>query len=730
MIKRLASIGIGGMLGAAAVHVWVPTAFLPSAVNHTSYADLSAVPRSSNHEPRIGAERLSAFMSVSSFADARDIRKAIEQLLARTPSRSRDTHIEALLYRYLELDPQSALRFAINQSIDRRVVVELFADWAQSDADAVWASLAEIRDLRLRRYYATELASMLASTSSDMERLAAIAGSGNRDGFIVDSLARMASAAPYAAIDQARDLVSYTLRTEAYRQIAREWVRVDASAALRYLPEIIDPVLRNTFHASIVMEWASIDPDAALEYMITADGQQLLSILPQHFSRSIAQLLAIHRPERALDISQRMPASTGQWIRHYASARVVESNLPHAMAQLESLPTAGERTELAALIATAYVRFDREAALQWAQTLDESSAVSAMNAILTHIARTDPLLAANVALEQGAAYRPTHDQLVALSSSDLLMLAEKLVGEQQSQQRATDVLLQVWSEQDPDGLWSWLLVQDNATSVRLVQSVAEGFARSGNVLPPLSIYSLPEGSRRAWAVSMATEYAQQEPNAAVEWLRAFEGDPAYTDWALDVANALARPGGRGNPMAALFPQPAAEILSTLQQPPRELTTIVASRWAIDEPAEALRWARNLSDPAASAAAVAASVVGWTIDDPSAAGQWALALPDGQMRTKALIASFAQQISTHGTVSRDVLNGIGTADDVYGAVTENSSMFTSAFTWLGSRNPDAAQGLLDAYVADPQLKQAIQGRIDGVQRTGQVMHRRFIVNFEQ
>lgn len=676
--------------------------------------------------------RLSAFLDAAELPDVPSVAQKIESVANAPPSPRRDTELEALLMRYLEMDPRGAIRFAVGLPVDGRLIAYLFRAWASVDSDEALAELAEVHDDNLRRSVAIELVGVHARTLDEIEHLAAVAGERNPEGFLVDALVQLSSADPQNALRQALSLQGFSLRVESLERIAKEWARLRAADALMHTSEISTPLFRNLFHAAVVTEWASVDPDQALEYLVSAEGQRLLAILPGDVIASVASRIALHRPDEVLSAVTVISGMPGQLLRRAALRRLVDQDLSAAMAQLEALPARTDRRELGGLIGAAYARQDPERALEWARNLDEALALVAMEVILTEIARTDLVSAIGLALEDG---RAAHQVARVLSAGEVqlsewagdqfLSVADRVLASRQPQQRAMEVLMRSWSQRDPTGAWNWLVHQEAAARASILESTANAFASNGVAIPMHSVYELPYELRGDWVVAFASRYAEREPEAAVDWVRTFEGDPDYDAWAIGIANVLVTFGGRGDPRLPRHPRPAAELLSTLNRPTPEVTATVASSLAQQEPEEAVQWGLELSDPEAQMVAMSAAIGAWTVDDPGAAQRRVLSLPNGEMRDRALAAQLAQEIASHGSVDRRILNAFSSNRALQEALSQRS--FAFAFERLGSREPETAKALLDDHVDDANLRQSIRADIDSVLERGFEFHKDLILD---
>lgn len=573
-----------------------------------------------------------------------------------------------------------------------------------------------------------------------------VAGRGNARGFVVDALERLASHDPRNAFEQALSVRDPALKRTAIERIAKAWAALDAPAALDALAEIREPLLRHLFHAAVVLEWASADPDRALAYVTSVEGQRLLAMRfdeapgqtvaagadrrAEELVASVAAMLAIHRPREALAASRGIRGMAARYLWNSGLEQLYARDLPEMLDRLETnrldLVPGGvpQRTFLAGVVRT-FARRDPLAALEWARRFDRVSPVesfppiSAADLVLSEIARTDFARVVDLALADPSAVRNLvviESTLSNVSVDAIPAIADKLAAAGPSQAANVAALLERWPERDPDAAWRWLRARPAEVTPVQVRSLAAGLADNGAVVPASAVYELPAEQRGDFVTTFASRFARTEPDKAVGWLEEFRVLPEYPQWAEAVARSLAIVTGRRTPTGApelgtmlLYPVPASAIVSSLERVTPQVSVGVAESWARQQPREALQWALDLTDDQSRQPAVAAAIGAWTVDDRIAAREAALALPRGDLRDLALTAYLTQDVASHGSIDRSILDAFSSRSALDAATGRQA--FAIAFASLHLRDPETATRLLGRHVDDAALRQRIRGQID-------------------
>lgn len=721
MIRKASYFFIAALLGVLVGHkVFVAIdEKLPMLIDRELALNVNGASSSSLYEARVGP-----YLAAVEFNDIESIEQAIQNLASLPVSSERDARLEALLLRYLDLDSESAVRFAAGFPLDVRLIGVMFGAWASIDSASAFAALGEVSDYSLRRNMALHLAEEFAYDLTTIEQLAALVDEGATVGFVVDALEGLAASEPMLAFAKAVELQQPTHRLNAAERVASAWAQFDAPAALRRISEISNPVLRNVCNGIVMAEWMASDPEASVQYLVSSDGRRLLNALSQDSLSTIARRLALHRPDDALIVAESVGPRNflGQEIRRTVLQHVVQSDLAGAISDFESLPDGPDRIELARHIGVAMAQESPESALEWAEGIDnQQSSISARSGVIVEFARSDFLsvldMASNndeiaVTLARLLTGTQSARYLAGMSSEELGSVFEELVYGGEAQQGIAGAIAQAWSSSDQEGAWSWLLGQEGVGNADLVRLMAQGVANSGTPIPQQRIYELPIDIRTEWITSFVAEYAQAEPQAAAGWLRGFQSDSSYDELASSIVESLV---ASTDPRAPVFPRAAAYIVDSMQNVSAETMAAVASNWAHDEPLEAVNWALGQAASEARSAGVASSVGSWTIKDRDAARDWSLTLPRGALRDQALAANLLQGIASSGGIDSTILDEFSSPEVTKAVLGQRNTL--AALSWVGSRDPGLAQELLDTYITDESARQEVLKRIADFQELG-------------
>ena len=172
---------------------------------------------------------------------------------------------------------------------------------------------------------------------------------------------------------------------------------------------------------------------------------------------------------------------------------------------------------------------------------------------------------------------------------------------------------------------------------------------------------VPEHMRPGWIEAVATQLAQRDPAAAIDWIGQYRGQPLYTSIAPDVASNIVGE----NPVAAL------DLLATLPLERQMITSRrIARSWAETDPIAARAWVESLPPGEQRDAALPGLLsTNW---GPSLQGATMQALDP------TVLAMFSSELARQRAV-------VQIAEDV------------------SHRYPAAAQALLDAHVTDPAIR---------------------------
>lgn len=614
----------------------------------------------------------------------------------------RASYISALLLRWAELDPVSAIAYAQTQ-VGRPAALAILQQWVATAPEAAtsWA-LAQPPASGLR--VAALHAIAVAIAAHDPERALVLAreiDAGKAREVTSAAFTQLAEDDPASAAARFADLSELDKRDVA-PLIARSWAQHDSRAALAWVQHLghgvaaqgamsalISSLAETDPHAaadlarevvvpnpeamsSVVGRWAADDPDSALAWV---------EKLPKGKRRdeamaSIVSQLAPGEPERALHLAETLPR--GQARENALSEAVValaEVDVRQAAALAMRLGDDAGRGAGLSAVAGKWAEHDPHAAWAWARSLPAGRAAEdVMGTIIQSLAAVDPRAAVEAARD--------------VDTPDFNMLG---------------VAMGQWVDDDPAAALAWvhaqpqgrqqraalatvatqLAVVDPKRGAAVVQSIPEGETRDSALRQVASYWgnadidqalvwakAMPEGpDRQAALATLADSWATADPQAAALAVGSLSTGEAATQLMLSVAarwgerdpqaalgwaEKISADGSRVETMAQICgiwatndPRQAAQYVEAMGEGEGKRNAVdqVAVRWATYEPAAAAQWISERLGEENQAAAVDGVITQWARQDMQAAGAWVDSLPDGAVRDQGLTALAGTMNST-------------------------------------------------------------------------------------
>lgn len=472
----------------------------------------------------------------------------------------------------------------------------------------------------------------------------------------------------------------------------------DGSLAQVYevIKNVPDDFRRRAFRGALITEWMTRAPHEALTYFQAHDSGQVTLCLrewlridptgaiaamqsnPAGLKDSIALLLgeiAESRPDAAPGLAQHVDKKTA-WT-HYvrdAFAQLGSANPAGALAEAESLE-GPQRTEALAGVAMGWAKIDGEAALDWAQGLDEKLEGKdwILRSLLVGWAQADP----GAALDHLAVAPPGGSSLEFANDTGGQVL--------RAAAKADYEATLAWIARNPGklghealgGLSEELgarLRADPAATLDIIRD----HPTSSDLLPALGSQLLNEGFAHKDAIwdwlerqedspfvretrlRLLRSAAWKEPETAIRWL---EESSASLD-SEEVSQVIVSTFNGGSNLAAVeavmdrAPEDLREMLliqsfgylvsrdavpleswiERLDQLPveerPEASAAVARQLASVDPSQAIAWADSLTDPNQSMKALSGAVASWARMDSYECSEWIAELPGGTRRDHA------------------------------------------------------------------------------------------------
>ncbi len=621
-----------------------------------------------------------------------DTEAEMARVAARPHSVRRDTELTALLNGLAASDPAAAVELAEQLELGADVIARLFRSWAEIDADGALSQLQRLQPAATRRTAALALLDVFGLTPAGIDIVSVAFSPVDAASFRIDAIGRMAERDPSAALAAAEALDISQAQTIAQQRIASVMARIDPHTGFEYADSIPIALQRRRYMERLLDDWAKLDPDAMMAFLETADFSEMA------VSEVSFQALAMTGPERLLSLADRFAPELRIHAQNAALAVLGALDPTNAYERVQSLPPTGDRDQLIQGIAQRYAEQDPEGAILWATSLQPRSP-AALNAVLSGVAATDPVRAADAVIA---------DILNPASANigEVPMIASVLSAAMRAQSRemadVADVLhahadarvktqltmmLQLWPQADPQSAVEWITQNPSALSSDVAMTFAQQVAAQDSALAAQVTGRIPQHARDQWIAGAASGMARSDFDDAMRWIGGFEGDPAY-DNAIQATLRSA---------AAAQPEAVARYLETNSAYAGDVAAQVAVGWAARDPVAAAAWADGLSDvdTAVRGNVVFGVTARWAGLDASAAEQWVFGMPAGPPRDRGLAALLIDGAGT-GTVETRLLEAFSSSQ-------ARAEGLVGAMPMLGSTNRELGQQLIDRHISDPAMR---------------------------
>jgi hypothetical protein len=668
---------IGAVVGAAAV----------DAALHDGGSELDVAPaetasgelpqarqrRAQANEPGALAMRARVYARVVD-SSPQELLRSFEAAAESAPSPGRDLALATTLTALAERAVNTALDALRRHRFGRRMAHALalaFVEGAGITIDNTMAVMAVLPQLNRVRF-AGEAAAALAVDSSEDALLFARAFDAK--------LERMSAIAAVAEIVGDRD--------------PYEALRMAESIPLE--PGVLFRPDRRVFQMTALRYLAQASFVSAAEY-VARELQSVPSLSLRNDLLRVLNFVAERAdPQLLLQAAGVLDANAAQSIESTAIERLARENPLDALAYLGEVSSFQQRARLKQEIARSYGQKDPDAALAWVAT-QGAAAERLTVAVLEGVARKDPLRALDfvletelsnesVAIRSGMgfirmtgdrfnvierAFDPNSQLPAGLSRAELIAsVGERLlaIDDTETRQRWIRRYVSQLSRDDPAAALTY--AGENLQDVRpwIYRTIAESF-RADPLAAMEHIDLVPEHERPGWIEAVATQLAQRDPAAAIEWIGQYRGQPLFSSLAPDVASNIVSK----NPVAAL------DLLATLP-PERQMVTSrrIAQRWAETDPIAARAWVESLPPGEYRDTALPGLL----------STNWGQLLQGATMQAldPTVLAMFSSEAARQEAVVR-------IAEDV------------------SHRYPAAAQALLDTHVTDPAMRARFELRLE-------------------
>ncbi|EIP97522.1 hypothetical protein OpiT1DRAFT_01963 [Opitutaceae bacterium TAV1] len=389
---------------------------------------------------------------------------------------------------------------------------------------------------------------------------------GNKLGSLILENAPPADAANEIA-DWRRDSASQ-LRNDLFKL-----AKTDPSAALARLAATrLHPNTRSEIAAEILAHLAATSPRQALALLDTSPGDRRDALI------AMTKAWVRHDPAAAIAHVDALPRSKlNNELRDLLLQTWSDTDPGAAAEAIASLPVTRENRYLFRQIIANWLKDSPDESVRWLQSQTAP----------------DPLVV-QAAIE---ALADTHPALAA-----------RLLGNPGLDEHHARRIAAAWAQTDPAAAIAWLKSQPlNPSVLGAMETCAAALARKDLPAALALLQNLP-GDARADLIAAAIAPAIQPPEKALQWLLAQPDSPVTRDAIFDTLDR-ASPGSPKDMLALLGQLPPGPLRTSIHNQ-------LARLWFAQNPADAVRWATGLQDPAALHAVLEGSIDAWASHDPA------------------------------------------------------------------------------------------------------------------
>jgi hypothetical protein len=335
--------------------------------------------------------RREALYVIAGRADWPQLRGLIAAATALPNEAERLDTLETLWLRYAELDPEAALRSALET--DRATATRLVAVLARTQPQQSWEAVARISDPLARIAFQKAVVTTWAPQEPDraFATVQAMPRSWQRRQLLEEATAQIAQRDPTYALELVKGLES-TNANSLRLTVALEWVKFDPAGAAQWV-ETLEPQAQGEVAYQVGDAFVAQQPEAALAWALRiahSPGRNLWSHLVGELARQNRDQ-AWQLAQSAENPAQRMRAS-GAVIRTIAS-----TDPALAATYLEKIPPGAPRSQIAAQVGNDVSFTEPALALAWLESIGDSDIrVAVANSMAVNLARSDVETAAKL----------------------------------------------------------------------------------------------------------------------------------------------------------------------------------------------------------------------------------------------------------------------------------------------------------------------------------------------
>lgn len=638
-------------------------------------------------------DELAALYAWAATMDADAAAAEVAAILDEPPASQRDRRLTVLMSRLLSLEPTAAAAklSELNNSVSQ--LQPVFEDWARAQPERALRLLPGIPDARMA---STVAVTLVEGGGYSQEAYAtvesALPPSIEVTEFWLSALRSHVRSDPDRALAVATGISDARLRHKALRTVASGWPLDRLEDATRLSPAIDDPRLARMFRFALLDRLAKDDPERAIQYVANAGRGEF-----ENWNALQAAIgeLAQENPTRALEMAEEIPRPFGDALRQAALSNWADEDPLGALAYVEALPVSRQQQSFRQAVAAGYAMADFDAAWAWAQNLQPSSddVVAAVLAARARTAPADALRRVDALPREARTQALQNIVITTATTGDPAEIARSLVAisDGPAKEQAIALLGQFWAQTNPTAAVDWFIEQGANLAPSAFNQIGQQLGQVDPQAAKQMTSRIPASAREAWVTGVASGYSATDPDGALQWVSAFEGQPGY-----DAAVSQLIPY-----LVKKDPVAAGRLIGSIETPAyrANATITTASQWATQDPATAARWSEAIAEEATRSSAVGQVGQVWSWSDPASATTWALGLPQGVVRDAAVVGVL-QGTARNGQPDLALLDSIGSEK------LRQQAVQSIAFSVMRT-DPDAARALIDEHIGDPQLREQLK-----------------------
>ena len=476
--------------------------------------------------------RREALYVIAGRADWSQLRELIASATALPNETERLDTLETLWLRYAELDPEAALRSALET--DRVTATRLIATLARTQPEQAWEAVARIPDPMARLEYQNAVITAWAPLQPDraFASVQAMPAAWQRGQLLREVTSQIAQRDPTHALELLKSVDPRDL--PALRSVvADEWVRFDPTGAAQWVGAI-EPGTQSELSYQIADAYLAQRQEEALAWALRiarSPGRNLWSHMvgqlalqdPEQAwqlaqnagnpaqrvkaSTEVIKTLAARNPALAMEYLRKLPEGSARYQVAQEVGNEVAWTVPAAaIAWLEGIEDSKLRIAVASNMAFNLARRDIEAATQLVDRVPKEARRQWIQAVTLVYAQSDPAKGADWL----AKFRDVPGNVIASFGRNMAVLdpevSLKVIDRFEGKQR--QILL--------EGALPRIAQQAPETAARLVDDITDLHARTNVVGGVTEVWAqYDEPAARKWVLSMPWGDARDRGIAAV-----------------------------------------------------------------------------------------------------------------------------------------------------------------------------------------------------------------------